>query len=170
MKIPREVAHGTILEEIETYVAGRYYYLDSAAIPGETLRFVRESDNAYDPNAVMIFNRAGEMIGYLPYHLAAELAPDLDARAITLTGTLAHPSSGSDYDDGRPPLRLTIHAADPSIPLTPVPAREYRPSRPDASDYGDTDDGDLDYVAACQRDMELYAADDSPEYFDYDTE
>lgn len=42
----------------------------------------RQPDNPADPNAVAVVNaETGEHLGHLPAHLAARLAPDLDAGA-----------------------------------------------------------------------------------------
>ncbi len=45
---------------------------------GEKLRLVREPDNHYDPNAVMVERLSGEQLGFLSRELADEIAPRLD--------------------------------------------------------------------------------------------
>ncbi|MEX2650320.1 MAG: HIRAN domain-containing protein [Alphaproteobacteria bacterium] len=46
---------------------------------GDQLALARDPNNPHDPNAVMVFTRAGEQIGYLRTELAADLAPVMDA-------------------------------------------------------------------------------------------
>lgn len=45
----------------------------------EKVRLCREPDNAADANAIKIVNHRGEKLGYIPKHLAARLAPYMDA-------------------------------------------------------------------------------------------
>lgn len=47
--------------------------------PGEPLTLKREPGNKADPNAVMIFNEEGELVGYLSRYRAEQVAPMLDA-------------------------------------------------------------------------------------------
>jgi hypothetical protein len=49
-----------------------------AAAPGEALELRRDPANEHDPNAIMVL-AGGELIGFVPRELAAELAPELDA-------------------------------------------------------------------------------------------
>jgi hypothetical protein len=49
-----------------------------AAAPGRPLELRRDPDNEHDPNAIMVL-AGGELIGFVPRELAAELAGELDA-------------------------------------------------------------------------------------------
>jgi hypothetical protein len=51
---------------------------DSAA-PGRALVLRRDADNEHDANAIAVETGAGELLGFVPRELAAELAPELDA-------------------------------------------------------------------------------------------
>lgn len=76
----------------ELWVTGRQYYQEQFAqlTPDRTqsARFVREPDNQYDANAVMVIV-ADKKIGYLPRDKAARLAAIIDPKGVTeLTGTV----------------------------------------------------------------------------------
>lgn len=166
----RPPPYGSVPLQIQAYVAGRYYYQGAFAAPGEPLCFVREPNNAFDPNAVMILNAVGELIGYLPYGLAAELAADLDAHTTILTGTIMRAAAANEYESGRPPLLLRIHPTDPSVAQPSVPGSRRQRHDFNTFDFDDSDDGDPQYVVACKRDMGQHVEGDEPEYFDYDGE
>jgi hypothetical protein len=78
---------GTPLRSFRTYVAGtkfknadgssRQEILESC-LEGDELILVRELDNKHDPNAVKVCTFDGDQIGYLPAHIAQEIAPRLD--------------------------------------------------------------------------------------------
>ena len=57
---------------------GRQTTIKKFAFAKTKYELVRQPDNEYDPNAVMV-TAAGHDIGYLPKYLAAELAPVIDA-------------------------------------------------------------------------------------------
>jgi hypothetical protein len=40
---------------------------------------VRDAANEFDPNAVAVRLASGEMLGFVPRELAAEIAPEIDA-------------------------------------------------------------------------------------------
>src|SRR6056297_2600171 len=44
---------------------------------GETLIFIREPKNEYDPNAVKVMNSRGQRIGYIPKEKAEELSTEI---------------------------------------------------------------------------------------------
>ena len=46
---------------------------------GDSVRLVREPNNAYDPNAIQVVLQAGETLGYLTSEFAAMLAKQMDA-------------------------------------------------------------------------------------------
>ena len=56
-----------------TGVAGYYYKATAPAVPGEPVGFVRERDNPYDSNAIGVFDRDGQKLGYLFRAVAAEI-------------------------------------------------------------------------------------------------
>jgi hypothetical protein len=49
-----------------------------AAAPGSPLVLRRDRDNEYDANAVAVQTAQGELLGFVPRELAAEIAPALD--------------------------------------------------------------------------------------------
>ena len=49
-----------------------------AAAPGRPLRLRRDRENAYDENAIAVETAQGEVLGFVPRELAAEIAPSLD--------------------------------------------------------------------------------------------
>jgi hypothetical protein len=49
-----------------------------AAAPGRPLRLRRDAANEYDANAVVVQTTRGEVLGFVPRELAAEIAPHLD--------------------------------------------------------------------------------------------
>ena len=57
---------------------GRQKTIKQFAFPKSKYELVRQPDNQYDENAIMV-TAAGHDIGYLPKYLAAELAPIIDA-------------------------------------------------------------------------------------------
>jgi len=50
-----------------------------AAAPGRPLELRRDAGNEHDANAIAVATGAGELLGFVPRELAAELAPALDA-------------------------------------------------------------------------------------------
>ena len=54
----------------------------------ENLYLVRQPDNPYDRNAVLLHRADGKDIGYLPEAIAAEIAPRLD-KGSPVTATFA---------------------------------------------------------------------------------
>jgi hypothetical protein len=59
-------------------VAGVRYRPDAAVGPGDPLQLRRDPANEHDPNAIEVL-AGGELVGFVPRELAAELAPELDA-------------------------------------------------------------------------------------------
>lgn len=49
-----------------------------AAAPGRPLQLRRDRENEYDANAVAVETLHGELLGFVPRELAAEIAPALD--------------------------------------------------------------------------------------------
>lgn len=49
-----------------------------AAAPGSALVLRRDRDNEFDANAVAVETIAGDVLGFVPRELAAEIAPSLD--------------------------------------------------------------------------------------------
>jgi hypothetical protein len=87
-----------LLGTIETVIAGRQHYGVRLA-RGERLRFSREPDNAHDRNAVRVLNGAREQAGYLPRRIVSWLTPLLDAKTITIEGSV------SNLHNARPDIR-----------------------------------------------------------------
>jgi HIRAN domain len=63
---------------LKTYVAGiRYFpeaHKDPSFAPGSPLRLIPEPDNAYDPNAVAVWNEVStQQAGHLPTHIVGGL-------------------------------------------------------------------------------------------------
>ena len=50
-----------------------------AAAPGRALALRRDAGNEHDANAIAVATGDGELLGFVPRELAAELAPSLDA-------------------------------------------------------------------------------------------
>jgi hypothetical protein len=98
-------------ERLLTAVAG-HRYQGVAATPGESVRFVREPDNAADPNAIAVHDTAGRRIGYLFREVAANQAGLLDRGLIQLSGRLVA-AGEPGYDPDRPminpPLIVSVH-------------------------------------------------------------
>jgi hypothetical protein len=49
-----------------------------AAAPGRTLRLRRDAENEHDANAIAVETASGQVLGFVPRELAAELAPRMD--------------------------------------------------------------------------------------------
>jgi hypothetical protein len=81
----------TLVKSLITNVAGHRFQNGHAAPPGEPVGFVREPHNEADPNAIAIYNVAGQRIGYLFGEIAAEYALMLDFGLAQLAGRLAAP-------------------------------------------------------------------------------
>ncbi len=69
-----------VTREIKSKVRGTTFrYIDFQAIrPGDGLELRREPDNLADPQAVKVLHQ-DKHVGYLGRHLAAEVAPAMDA-------------------------------------------------------------------------------------------
>jgi hypothetical protein len=59
-------------------VAGVRHRPEAPAEPGQTLELLRDPANEHDANAIEVL-AAGQVVGFVPRELAAELAPELDA-------------------------------------------------------------------------------------------
>ncbi len=70
---------------------------------GHELTLVREPDNKYDKNAIMVFAPAtgdqeeGKWMGYLPREVAHILAPINDAGLLAMTAKLDELAERTDY-------------------------------------------------------------------------
>jgi len=70
---------------------------------GDGLRFVRDTTNTFDPNAVMIFTAKGAQLGFVTRQLATTLGPLLDrggfifGKVSEVTGGKADQSCGLNY-------------------------------------------------------------------------
>jgi HIRAN domain len=100
-----------------TGVAGARHHAEAvageAAAPGKPLELRRDPANEHDPNAIMVL-AGGELIGFVPRELAAELAGEIDAgrpwSAVVLREQRASPR------DPRTGLTMLL-AADDQIEL-----------------------------------------------------
>ncbi len=69
--------------------------------PNDPLIFIREYNNRYDPNAIKVFGKSGQHIGYLKKELTAELSPFLDQHSeIELEGTVNEITGGNGKNYG----------------------------------------------------------------------
>jgi hypothetical protein len=64
-------------------VAGARAHHDDAlqsdgAAPGSALELRRDRENEHDPNAIAVATVVGDVLGFVPRELAAELAPSID--------------------------------------------------------------------------------------------
>ena len=67
---------------------------------GERLIFIRDYGNKYDENAIKVFSRNGDHIGYIQKDLAADIAPFLDENIqYDLEGIVSQVTGG--YDDNK---------------------------------------------------------------------
>jgi hypothetical protein len=87
-----------------------------AAAPGRPLVLRRDPANAHDANAIAVDTVDGAQLGWVPRELAAELAPELDARtpwsAVALREQRASPR------DPRTGVTMLLAAA-PAVTLLP---------------------------------------------------
>jgi HIRAN domain len=98
-----------------------------AAAPGRPLELRRDPANEHDPNAIMVL-AGGELIGFVPRDLAAELAPELD-RGASWTAIALREQRASPRD---PRTGLTmLLAPDTSVSfVTWRPTTSSRRTRP----------------------------------------
>jgi hypothetical protein len=87
-----------------------------AAAPGRPLVLRRDPANEHDPNAIAVDTVDGAQLGWVPREVAAELAPELDARtpwsAVALREQRASPR------DPRTGVTMLLAAA-PAVTLRP---------------------------------------------------
>lgn len=98
MTKPREMI--TKLKSIGTLcsrVVGCQYY-SSTAKKGEILYFDRNPRNEFDPNAIEARSATGEVVGHLPRHHSAFLAPLIDEGSIFLKGLAGKDSKQNAID------------------------------------------------------------------------
>ena len=77
---PQLSARGVIVAGVAG--AARFHddVLQSEAVsPGAPLTLRREADNEHDRNAIAVQTAAGELLGWVPREVAAQVAPELDA-------------------------------------------------------------------------------------------
>jgi hypothetical protein len=114
------VTEPTYAGPILTSVAGNYYYT-APWYPGEYVHLVRNPENPYDPNAIVVLNSRGSQIGHLPRDIAAALAGLMDANQIVLLGRLLCPDDpGFDPElaTTRPPMVLWVFEDPVTLPLS----------------------------------------------------
>ena len=148
---------------ISVDITGLRFFVQSARA-GDELTFVREPDNRFDSNAIIVSAPAGS-IGYVAKSYAALLAPLLDDRTFNLflTATAQTSTRGQTYvncpcslklseplataaDDARLLQRLASTLDRASIKL-PAALREFR-ERFDDDDDGDEPDSQEESVDA----------------------
>ncbi len=97
---------------VVTRIAGYRFHASTPATPGETVQFVREPNNAWDSNAIAVYDGSACRIGYLYRQIAAEYAWLMDNGSVRLSGRLAAPGEPG-YDPSRaeinPPLFVWVN-------------------------------------------------------------
>ena len=73
----------------QTYVAGLRYFPDArddpTFVPGSRLTLTPDPDNAWDPNAIAVWNEGStQQAGHIPAHIAVGLDPRRDRTALAL--------------------------------------------------------------------------------------
>lgn len=58
---------------------------------GDPLMLVREPDNPHDENAIQVLNNAGRLLGYIPAHIAEDLASELNSSHKDVAAQVARP-------------------------------------------------------------------------------
>ena len=98
----------TLITEIKGY-----YYQAAEAVPGQPVHFVREPENAYDGNAIAVYDETDRLLGYIPREIAAEHADWMDFGFVHLFGRLMAPGEPG-YDPVRarinPPIYVWLYA------------------------------------------------------------
>lgn len=82
-----------IVREMATAVVGTQYHKGKARSE-ERGHLHRESDNPYDPNAIMVLNRKHNLVGYIPKDDAEILAPIMDRRNAFIYGVFGQRKRG----------------------------------------------------------------------------
>lgn len=112
-KIKEEIKYSeSLICDFDFVVAGTQYHKGYMEIDeGDSLHLIREPQNQYDSNAILICTEAGVSVGYVPRYLAEEMAPHLDNGCEQLTFvkkmlhnnspvvivSLFHPGKGGEY-------------------------------------------------------------------------
>lgn len=101
---------GTLAVTAMLSVVGQHAFVGDAAA-GESLVLVRERDNEYDRNAVLVLNKDGEGIGHIQRGEAEVLAPILDySDGNFIRAVVAKEEIGGTYS--RPqPIQVTFVCA-----------------------------------------------------------
>lgn len=97
----------------------------SALSKGDSVRLVRQPENAFDSNAIAIFNASEEQLGFMPANLAAAMAPQLDAAGGTADAVVAGENRTIEWIPQRQQgdsFRLMPEPVDRA--LTPFEARQ----------------------------------------------
>jgi hypothetical protein len=97
-----------LVESYTTYVAGRRFYPEAAAAPGEIMYPAREPANPHDANAIALLNQDGALVGYLPRKMAAYYAGMIDERIMQLAARLAAPDE-PEFDAPRVLTNPTVY-------------------------------------------------------------
>lgn len=82
-----EVQVDELICTVRSEVVGLQYYKGLVGV-GEQIRFVREPNNKYDPNAIAVQNIGRMQVGHIRRQIAAKLARLMDSSLITLEGTM----------------------------------------------------------------------------------
>lgn len=89
----------------------------------DVLHLVREPRNRHDPEAIAVYTEAGVQLGYIPEHVAEELADDMDRGQRVFCYVMA--VTGGDLMEGKLTLGvnvLIVVALDPDTPNEEVQA------------------------------------------------
>ena len=131
---PLSYAH-TDKELVHTYIAGTQFHELSGVAdflkPGDLLQLARETDNAYDANAIAVATQAGYMLGYVPRSENAVLANLIDAEE-RLYAILESPTVEMERPKITIVLKRTFFQAQPNeqgqgiiLPFPPPKKKKY---------------------------------------------
>lgn len=76
----------------------RQYYISNLSV-GDQLIVMREYNNAYDANAIALYDRAKNQLGYIRKEVAAQLAPRIDCGE-KISVYVDSVTGGDDYNYG----------------------------------------------------------------------
>jgi hypothetical protein len=88
-------------------------------VPGEALSLIREPNNPHDPNAIALFRRNGQQLGYVGGGLAETLAPVLDGGGY-VTAVVAEVTGG---ERGKVSRGANLHVRLDDSPPAQSPCR-----------------------------------------------
>lgn len=96
--------------KLNTWIVGVQYYRDAKRSVGQQVFFEIEPENPVDSNAVVVMDRDGEKIGYLPHYDAAHFAPLTTNGSIALKGFIGEETFSCRSGRDRLPLSIEVYA------------------------------------------------------------